>query len=103
VAGQVHRRADALDQAANVGHQLAERVGILTLRAVGSAVATQVGGDGAVAGAGQRLQLGQPGLGALREAMQEEDGRAGCRTRRQRPKPKAVGIQPELFGHLSNL
>ena len=59
------------DEAGDVAHQRARRVGFDRRRPVGAAVAAQVGGDRVEAGLGEGGELVAPGVRQLREAVED--------------------------------
>ncbi len=67
--------AERVEQADEVAEQVELRILLHRRRAVGLAVAAQVGSDGVVAGRGQGGELKAPGVPRLREAVQQHHQR----------------------------
>ena len=67
-----------VEHAHHVAHQMEQGVLVDGLWALGLAVAAHVGGDGAVAGLRQGVELVAPGIPGLREAVAEQHQRAAA-------------------------
>jgi hypothetical protein len=89
----MRRRAEVVEQGAQVAGEAVDAVGADASRFAGAVVAAQVGSDDAVAGGGQRRDLSPPAPPELRKAVQQDDRRAVCRAGLDNVQARPRGVE----------
>ena len=90
-------RAELIGDGENVGSEFGERVVSGATGLAAGVVAALVGNDDAKSGGGERLDLFVPGIPEFREAMEQDDHGAVCRTGRDGVEFDCAVVEGQVF------